>query len=441
MATLARILTLRDLTFLLMGSVIGSGIFLVPGQALNQVGRSVELALTAWLVGGVVMLLGALTLGELSAANPAAGGQYVFLRDCFGPLPAFLFGWTVFFVINAGAIAALSVAFSTTLAAFLKDSFPLSPLAQKLVSIGVITVLTIVNVRGTRQSANLQNYTTAIKVGAILLMSLVMLSLGRGFADGGEVAAPAASSLPPFSAFGIALIGVLWAYDGWQPVACSAGETLHPQRTFPRAFLLGALALITVYLLANVAYLAALGPAGLAETESAAPAALGAVLGPWASHLITLVILISVFSAANSNFLTRPRVFFAMANDGLFFRRLAAVHPRFGTPAFAVVANAPIAAVMAATGTFEQLLTYVIFVGLIFDALSAACVFVYRRRASGAARPYSVPGYPWTPSLFILAAIAIMANTLATQPREAAIGLGLVVVGLPAYFVWRSRRN
>jgi APA family basic amino acid/polyamine antiporter len=434
-SSLPRILTLRDLTLLLIGSVIGSGIFLVPGVALKQVDGSVGLALGAWVAGGVIMLLGALTMAELGSSRPAAGGQYVFLRECYGPLPAFLFGWTVFFVTHAGGVAALSVAFTETL----RRLVAIDPLTEKLLAVGVIAALAVVNARGTRHGANVQNTTTAVKVGAILLMSLVLLALGRSLGDAAASVPPAPSTAAPLSAFGVALIGVLWAYHGWQQVVFSAGETVHPQRTFPRAFLLGSLALVSVYLLANFGYLAALGPSGLSTTDSAAPASLGAVLGGWAAALVTLVIMVSVFGAANSNFMTNPRVFFAMANDGVFFRKLGDVHPRFGTPAFAILASAPFAAVLAATGTFEQLLTYVVVVSLVFDVLAVLCIFILRKRTPEAERPYSVPGYPWTPILFILAAVAVMVNTLTAKPLEALIGLGLVALGIPAFFVWRAR--
>lgn len=441
MTKLARVLNLRDLTLLTIGSVIGSGIFLVPGEVLRQAGGQVGPAMLVWLVGGVLSLLGALTYGELSAVNPKAGGLYVHLRDCFGPLPAFLFGWTLFFAMNGGTVATLAVAFSTTLSQIV----PLSGPMTKVVSLAMIAVLTAVNVKGTRESADLQNWTTGIKVGAILLMAVALLTFGHGFTNSSVAIWPGAFSGSLVSGFGLAMIGVLWAYEGWQYVTFSAGEVVNPQRNYPRALFVGTAALISIYLIANVAYVAALGPVGVAGSTSVAAESLTAVVNPTAAKLITITILVSVFSAANSNVLTCPRVYYAMARDGLFFRKLAEVHPRFGTPAFAILAGSLWSAVLAVAGTFTELFTYVVFCGWIFYGLSAATIFVYRKRLPDAERPYKVPGYPWTPLLFIAAAVVLVANTLLNnlrdQPRKTALALGSVLLGVPAYLIWRSRRG
>jgi APA family basic amino acid/polyamine antiporter len=339
-------------------------------------------------------------------------------------------------VINTGSVATLSVAFSDTLAQIV----PLGRVGKVLVAIAVITVLAVVNVRGTRHAADLQNWTTVVKVGALLLMSAALLALGRSLgAPGPAPAAAASGSL--LSAFGVAMIGVLWAYEGWQLVTFSAGETVDAHRTFPRAFLIGTLALIGIYLLANIGYLAALGPAGLGATKNAAASSLGATVGPWAERAIALAILVSMFGAANSNLLTGPRVFYAMAQDGLFFKQLTEVHARYGTPAIAVVAGAVWSAVLAATGTFEQLLTYVVFAAWIFYALGAVTVFVYRKRMGAESLPYRTPGYPVTPVLFILSAAALVGNTLVSKPVEAAVGLGFLAAGVPVYFLWRKVRS
>jgi APA family basic amino acid/polyamine antiporter len=313
----------------------------------------------------------------------------------------------------------------------------------KVVSVAMIAVLTAVNIKGTRESADLQNWTTGIKVGAILLMAAVLFAFGQGFSSSGAAVWPGAFSGSLVSGFGLAMIGVLWAYEGWQYVTFSAGEVINPQRNYPRALFVGTALLIGVYLVANLAYLAALGPAGVQGSSSVAAESLTLAVNPTAAKLIALTILVSVFSAANSNVLTCPRVYYAMASDGLFFRKLAEVHPRFGTPAIAILAASSWASVLALAGSFTELLTYVIFCGWIFYGLSAATIFVYRKRLPDAKRPYKVPGYPWTPLVFIVAASILVANTLfnnlRNQPGKTAFALGSIALGLPAYFLWRSR--
>jgi APA family basic amino acid/polyamine antiporter len=454
MNKLARVLGFRDLMLLTIGSVIGSGIFLVPGQVLSKAGGQIGPAMLVWLVGGILSLLGALTYGELSAVNPKAGGLYVHLRDCFGPLPAFLFGWTLFFAMNGGTVATLAVAFSTTLSQVVPYSpeplLRLSLLGRELsltignlVSLAMILVLTAINVKGTRESADLQNWTTGIKVGAILLMSVLLLAFGSGFSSSAAPAWPNSISGSLLSGFGAAMIGVLWAYEGWQYITFSAGEVIDPRRNYPRALFIGTAILIGIYLFANVGYLAALGPEGVASSKSVAAESLIAVVNPTAAKLIAVAILVSVFSAANSNLLTCPRVYYAMANDRMFFQKLAEVHPRFGTPAFAIIAGSIWAAILSLAGNFNELLNYVVFCGWIFYGLAACTIFVYRRRISGKERSYSVPGYPWTPLLFIIAAVILVINTLIDNlkdnPDKTLKALSIILIGIPAYFIWRWR--
>ncbi|HYL10145.1 MAG TPA: amino acid permease [Candidatus Acidoferrales bacterium] len=441
MYTLVRILGFRDLLLLFIGSIIGSGLFLVPGGILRQVGGSVTLALLVWVAGGVLSLLGALTYAELSASNPEAGGLYCFIRDAFGPLSAFLYGWSLFLVIASGSIAALARAFST----YTAEVLPLSSLGAKLVAVVMIAVLTAVNVWGTRKSSDLQNWTTLAKAGVILIISAILLSLGHHFSESARALwapQPAGSIL---SSFGLAMIAVLWAYEGWQFCTYSGGEVVDPQRNFPRAFLAGMLASIGIYLLANVAYLAALGPSGAARTDAIAATSIAAVLGGSAAKIVALTILVSTFSAANSVLLTAPRVFYAMAADKLFFRKLAEVHPKFLTPAFAVTALGVWSAVLAVAGNFTELIGGVIFIGWIFYGLGAASIFPLRRIAAQTARPYSTPGYPWTPALFVLAAAALVANAIYAAVgdpngfKHLTVGFVLFVLGLPAYYLWRWR--
>ncbi len=431
--SLQRVLGFRDLVFIVVGTVIGSGIFLVPGGVLRQAEGHFGAALLVWTVGGVLSLLGALAYGELGAMNPSAGGLYIYLRDAFGPLTAFLYGWTFFLVIASGSAATLAVAS----AAYVQEFVALGPLGQKLTAMALLAVVGALNVRSTRRSADVQNWSTAIKVATLLVMAAALVASGRGFQTTAVAAWPSSFTPSLLSGMGLGMIGVLWAYEGWQYVTFSAGEAIDPQRTFPRAIVVGTASLIGIYLFANVGYFAALGD-GVAQSDRVAAEAVGATIGAGAAKLVALAILISIFSATNGLTITAPRVYFAMARDRLFFSRLAHVHPRFGTPAPAIIVSTAWAMVLAASGTFEQLLTYVVFVGWIFYALGAGCVFVLRRKQPLANRPFRVPGYPWTPALFVIAAAALVANTIATQPLRAAIGIGVALLGIPVYYGWRK---
>jgi len=429
---LARVLTLRDLVLIVVGTTIGSGIFTVPGAVLRQSGGDLGVALVVWVVGSVLALLGALTFGELGGMLPDAGGSYTYVREAFGPLPAFLLGWTLFLAINTGSAATLAVAFAN----YLGELVPLTPLGHNLAGVAMIAAVAAVNIRGVRYAASVQNWSTALKVGAILALAVAGLVLGNGFHQPGTRVFAIPVSPASLSAAGVALLGVLWAYEGWQDVTNSAGEAADPQRTFARGIGLGTAALVAIYLTANAGYVAAVGATRVAASDRIAADVVHSLFGPAAAKLVTVVILISIFSAANGLALTGPRMYFAMARDGLFFRSLSEVHPRFGTPAFAVAASAVWATLLALSGTFEQLFTYVVFASWMFAALAAATVFVLRRRRPDAPRPFRVPGYPVTPALFIAAAVAIVLNTVVARPVQALIGLGIVASGLPAYFVW-----
>jgi basic amino acid/polyamine antiporter, APA family len=432
--TLTRSLGFTDLVLIVIGTVIGSGIFLVPATVLQQSGGSVGVALLVWLIAGVLSLLGALTYGELGAARPDAGGLYVYLRDAFGPLAGFLYGWTMFLIIASGSCATLAVAFTQYLGQFVT----LSPVAGKIVSILMIAVVMVINVRGTRQSANVQNVTTALKVSGLLVMTGLLLAFGHGLSSTHEPWWPTQFNTSILSGVGAAMIGVLWAYEGWQYITFSAGETRDPQRTFPRGLIAGTAALIAIYVTANIGYVAALGGARVATSERVAAEAVGAVFGPAAAKLIAAIILVSMFSATNGLTLTSPRLYYSMARDRVFFAKLAEVHPRFGTPAFAIVVSSLWAMVLAAVGNFSQLLTYVIFVSWMFYALGAAAVFVYRHREPNASRPFRTPGYPVTPILFMVSALAIVINTIVNQPGRAIIGIGVALLGIPVFYLWRA---
>jgi APA family basic amino acid/polyamine antiporter len=434
-AQLRRTLSLRDLVFIVVGTVIGSGIFLTPGAVVRSAGSG-GVALAAWVVGGVLSLLGALTFAELGAAKPESGGMYAYLRDAFGPLLAFLYGWTMFLVIGSGSLATLGAAFPRYVGVLV----PLSPAASSAVAIAMIVVVTVLNIRGTRRSADVQGVATSIKAGVIVLLAAALIVLSpRGLAQ--NVWWPDRVSASTLAGAATGMIGVLWAYEGWQYVTFSAGETLDPQRTFGRGIVAGTAMLIGIYVLANVGYFSVLGVDGVAASSRVATDAAEAVLGPAASKLLAIVILVSIFSAANGLTLTLPRLFFAMANDGVFFARLAAVHPRFGTPAAAILGTAVWSAVLVLSGSFEQLLAYVVFMSWLWFALAALAIFVFRRREPEAVRPFRTPGYPLTPMVFVAAALVIVANTIVAQPLQSSIGLGLAAAGVPAFRIWRRRRT
>ena len=430
-APLARVLGTADLAFTAVGIVIGSGIFLVPGLVLANTGTHPLAALGVWIAGGLLSFFGALTYAELGAMRPEAGGIYAYIRDAFGPLPAFLYGWTAFFVIASGALATLAVAFSV----YLGQLVPMSPMASRIISVGLIAILAVLNVRGTRRSVTLQNYTTVIKVAGLVGLALVLI------ARGDPVAALSAPATGPatLQGFGAAMISVLWAYEGWQYVTCLAGEARNPQRTFPRAITFALASIALIYVLTNVGYLAALGPTAVAESNRVAADALSARVSPAAAGIVSALILVSILSSTNASVLSPSRIYFAMARDGVFFERLAQVSPRFGTPAFSIVAGSAWAMVGAATGSFDQLLTYVVFAAWIFYGLGALSLIVLRRKQPHAHRPFRVPGYPLTPLLFVTAAAALVLNTIISQPTRAAVGIVVVFSGVPAYFWWRRQ--
>jgi APA family basic amino acid/polyamine antiporter len=432
---LPRVLGFWDVVGILVGTVIGSGIFIVPATIAAEV-KSPVLILAVWVVGGLLSFFGALSFSELGAAYPQAGGMYVYLREGYGRLIAFLFGWTLFLVIDCGSIAALSVAFSSK---YLPYLVPLSPLAAQLVSLALIVVLTTVNYLGVKRGAILQNVLTVIKVGAIVAVSGAVFLFGRG--DSSHFVSPPPGELSPalVGAFGVALVASLWAYKGWEAATFSSGEIRNPERNLPLGLFVGTLLAIGLYLVTNLAYLYVLPAEAIAKSQRVASDAMNAVVGPVGASLIAFVILFSISGAANGNFITSPRVYYAMARDGIFFKSFSSVHPRFLTPWVSLIATGVWSAILCVSGTFEQLLAYVIFGQWIFFGLTVAAVMVLRRTRPDLARPYRTWGYPATPVLFVLAALFIVVNAIVTGPKNSLIGLGIILLGVPAYLYWTSR--
>jgi APA family basic amino acid/polyamine antiporter len=429
---LHRALGYMGATAIVIGTIIGSGIFLVPHDVAQQVG-SVEALMLVWLVGGVLSLAGALSLAELGTANPAAGGIYVYLRDAYGKLFAFLYGWALLLVINSGSVATLAVAFGIYSATFV----PLSPLAQKLVAVGAIVLLTLVNILGVRKGAAVQTLFSLTKLAGLAIIMGAAL-FWRHF-----VPAQATHPLPVLqttaSSFGVALIGVLWAYEGWHMLSFAAGEVKNPSRVLPRSYLVGTLVVVAVYLGANLAYLHVLPLPALAEHQRVAAKTMEVLAGPRGATFVAALILCSIFGAINGTVLGGPRAYFAMARDGVLFPSVGRVHPRYATPAVALLIQGGWSIVLASTGTYKQLYTYVIFTGWLFYAAATFAVVVLRHKRPNIERPYRVWGYPVVPIAFSVAALTIVANALARSPKESGIGLILVLAGLPIFLIWGRR--
>ena len=428
---LPRTLTARDLALITVGTVIGSGVFLTPGGVLRSAG-SVGVAMTIWVAGGVLSLMGALAYAELGCSRVGAGGLYAYIRDAFGPATAFTYGWTLFVVIASGSVATLAVAAGDNVAAVM----PLGEVGKKLVGLAIIGALTVINVRGTRESARVLGVATLLKMTALAVLIIVLPIAGHGLS---QVSAPWPEQVnaPVISGGLAAMVSVLWAYEGWQYATFMGGEVIDPQRNFPRGLVAGTIAVVVIYVLTNIGYLAALGPERLATSGAVASESVGAVFGPVSARLIAIPVLVSIISAAHGIMLTSSRVFHAMAADGVFFAKMGEVHPKYGTPATSIIALAVWSAVLALSGTFNTLLTYVVFVGWIFYGLGGVCVIIFRRRDPDAPRPMKVPFYPVTPILFVLSAVVIVANTVIDNPMRGLIGIGGTLLALPVYAFWR----
>jgi APA family basic amino acid/polyamine antiporter len=433
---LPRVLGLWDIVSIVIGGVIGSGIFLVPKDMAVAV-QVPLLILAVWAVGGLLSFFGALSFGELGAAMPEAGGAYIFLRESYGALIAFLFGWTLFLVIDTGAIATLTVAFSSK---YLTHFFPISPFGQKIVSVFFISFLMIVNYIGVRWGANLQNLLTVIKFSALVGICAVIFIFAKGNVSNFISPSPEAFSGNLAGSFGLALVASLWAYKGWEQSTYSAGETRNPQRNIPLGLFIGTATCIAIYILAQLAYLYVLPADAIAKSDRVAADAMNQVVGPIGASIVSFIILFSIMGATNQNFLCSPRVYYAMAKDGIFFKGLSAVHSKFLTPHISILVMGAWSMVLILFfGTFERLFTYVIFGQWIFFGLTVAAVIILRRKRPDLPRPYRTWGYPVTPAVFIVAALFISTNTLINQFWNAMAGLGIILLGLPFYWYWKKK--
>ncbi len=431
-ADLPRAVGFLGATAIVVGTIIGSGIFLVPHDVAQHVG-SVEGQLLVWVLGGLLSLAGALSIAELGAATPEAGGVYVYLRQAYGKLFAFIYGWAALTVTESGAVATLAVAFGIYSASF----FPFTPLQQRLISSGAIALLTLVNIVGVRKGAAVQTvFTLAKLLGVAIILGFALFSTG---------VVPVTSTHPlptpetTFSSFGVGLIGALWAYQGWHILSYASGEVKDPGRVLPRSYFLGTLLVVGVYLSANLAYLRVLPLAALADDkyQRVAAKSMEVLAGPKGAAFVSALILCSIFGALNGNILGGGRVYFAMARDGVFFSSVGQVHRRFETPAVALATQGVVSIILSNLGSFRQLYSYVIRSGWFFYGMAALAVLVLRRRMPALERPYRVWGYPVLPVAFAAVSFVIIGNSLVHSPRESLIGVGPVVAGVPIYFLWQ----
>ncbi len=458
-----RAISRLDATALVVGSMIGSGIFIVSADILRQV-HSPGLLLTTWLLSGVVTLLGALSYGELAAMYPKAGGNYIYLREGISPLFGYLYGWTLFVVIQTGTIAAVAVAFArftsvlwpqltpdVFLGSTIRFPDPIGPIQvglspQRVFAIASIVLLTWVNVRGVRTAAFIQTTLTAIKTAALAGLMLLGLTIGRNAAAiaanfGANFWAGGGLTLAVLPVVGGAMVGSLFSMDAWNNVGFASGELKHPEKDIPFAMAAGVITVTSLYVLANVAYLVVLPQAAIAHApqDRVGTAALEAMFGAPGLYIMAVAIMISTFGCNNGLILSGARVYYAMAQDNLFFKSAANLHPTFKTPALALVVQGIWTCVLCLSGTYGQLLNFVIFAAVVFYTVTAIGIFRLRKKRPDIPRPVKAPGYPILPGLYVVLTGLIAVDLLVQDATRtyAFLGLILVLLGVPVYFAWR----
>ncbi len=436
-----------------IGTTIGSGIFLVPTKMVNAVGTP-SMVFAVWVFGGVLTLFGALTYAELSAALPGAGGEYVYLKAAYGPFFAFIYGWTQTWVAKPASIATLATGFFTYLGDFFPglgtvvytvplpigpDFKPLDIRYGQFVGIGLIVFLSVVNYLGVRVGGSVQVAVTALKlalIGGVILAGVVFGHGNTSNFQSSVVANPGG-----VAGFFVALVAALWAYDGWNNAGMLGSEIDHPQKNLPRSLIIGTAAIIGIYLLTNLTYFYVLSAGEVGGSARVAADAMRRVLGPAGGAGVSIAAMISIFAALNGSILSGSRVPYAMSRSGLFFRKIGSVHPSYRTPGPAITLLGIVSCLITLSGQYDQLYTLVIFPSWILYGMTAASVIVLRKKRPDLPRPYRVLGYPLVPVLFVFVAVALLYSTLLSSPRESGIGLGLIVAGLPFYFYWNARRT
>jgi APA family basic amino acid/polyamine antiporter len=447
MATLERAIGPFAATLLVIGGIIGSGIFLTTGVMAAAL-PSASLLLLAWVLGSLFAVFGALTYAEMATMFPQSGGVYVFLREAFGTLPAFLYGWATLLVVLSGGVAAVAVGFADYFSYFvpsLSSAHVIGELplgvgtlrisASQLVAVSAIVFLGGVNYLGVKAGSGTNAVLTVAKITGLALLPLFALLAAQTTPEWTPVVPAEVSS--PIASFGVALIAVLWTTEGYYFMTYAAGEVRDPARNLPRAMTFGLLTVMAIYIIVNVSYLYALPMDALRGTTRVAEAAATAMVGPAGATVIALTVLVSTLGADAAVILGASRLFYAMAKDGVFFPAAAAVHPKFHSPHLAIVGLTVWSSLLALSGTYEQLFTYVVFVSVLFSLLGGLALFRLRWARPDAERPYRVWGYPIVPALFILGALYMVINTMTERPTESLAGLGLLALGLPAYRYWR----
>jgi len=448
-AKLAERLSLATAIAVVIGSIIGSGIFLVPQKIASTLGDAGWI-IAVWIFGGLLSLAGALTSAEIAGMIPAAGGQYVYFREIYNDFTAFLYGWTTFIVYQTGSIAALAVAFAKYLGFFFPQlglwnlnlgAFVMPEVGIKIVAIAAILFVTTVNYFGVQFGGIIQQFFTSLKVLAIAGIITACFICGTRSSNLYTPFFNAFHGTSLLGAFGVALIAVLWAYDGWNSVTYLAGEVKNAQRNIPIALITGTIAVIIIYVLANLAYMYVLPVSQIAHSSLVASDAISQFSGKHGAALIAVAVMISAFGTVNATTMTTARVYFAMAKDKLFFKQISNIHPKYKTPHLSLIVQGCWASLLTLTGTYDQLFTYVIFASWLFYALGAFGIFILRRKRPEAPRPYRTIGYPFVPLAFVIVAVWFVYNTIVTDPRDSMFGLGLVLLGLPAYWYWKVKRK
>jgi APA family basic amino acid/polyamine antiporter len=429
MHELPRKLGLLDAMLIVVGIVIGSGIFLLP----NLIARSLHTGtaiIAVWVVAGVLSYFGALAYAELGAMMPVTGGQYVYLREAYGPCCAFLCGWVFMLAVLPGGIAFLAVGFSI----YLDHFIPLGPAMRTIVSLVLVATLSAMNYIGVKEGAWIQRIFTSLKIAGLLLLIGAAI-----FAPHANPAVQASTQPFSYAGIGVAMTACLMAYNGWSYVSFVAGEVKEPQRNLPRSLSIGMTLVMALYISANAAYMNVLTVPEIAATERVGAAVAERTMGPIGASLLSALVLVSIIGAVNGGILTSARIPFAQAGDGLFFSRFGRVHPRFETPAFAIVGQAIWSGILIVTGSYETLYSYAMLSAWIFYTLSVVAVWVLRRKMPDAPRPYRMWGYPMTLWLFVIVSVWFMVDALVNQPKPSLTALAIAAAGIPIYYLWRAK--